>query len=144
MAPVRPRSVGAARNYALNFRLIQLATDSEQPYFNVAGGKRAGRKQIPALVREKDDEAAFIQLVLANAQGTRSGPHPARDPLCPGAERSMESTLGGFMSARGRAPAAQRHVWRGWRGGEARLPLRERAGRCGSGTARPVRAGGSP
>ena len=34
--------------------------------------KRAGLKQIPAWVREMDDETAFMQLVLSNAQGELS------------------------------------------------------------------------
>lgn len=34
--------------------------------------RRAGLKQIPAWVREMDDDTAFMQLVLANAQGELS------------------------------------------------------------------------
>lgn len=37
-----------------------------------AAARRAGLEQIPAWVREMDDETAFMQLVLSNAQGELS------------------------------------------------------------------------
>ena len=48
------------------------------PYQIISGhnrttaARRAGLQQIPAWVREMDDDTAFMQLVLSNAQGELS------------------------------------------------------------------------
>ena len=74
----------------------------------VAAG-RAGLKQVPAWVREMDDDTAFMQLVLANAQGELSPLERGMHALA--ATEKRKQSVNGYAKAVGRAqPSVQIEV----------------------------------
>src|SRR5215472_11743980 len=66
------KSSGYDSSHAIIVRPVGKAYQIISGHNRTVAACRAGLKQIPAWVREMDDDTAFMQLVLSNAQGELS------------------------------------------------------------------------